>query len=201
MESRSYFTHLSVTHILQPGTSPREGIFNTSQDPALHNGVGGSSLPSEQIKVDRLVSAHVTPNYRSFLAHPVLHKFVQDFMAWAKPVLVTRTMLRHNVPGGISTGIHYDRIFLRAGEAEFLTAWVPIGDCSPNGGGLMYLEGSSEMGKAIESDLHAPRFCHQRSVLVRLISTWRDQGNYRKMRGHLEKGKGGGLWPIMKLEM
>jgi phytanoyl-CoA hydroxylase len=155
LELRSYFTHLSVTHILQPGTSPREGIFNTSQDPALHNGVGGSSLPSEQIKVDRLVSAHVMPNYRSFLAHPVLHKFVQDFMAWAKPVLVTRTMLRHNVPGGISTGIHYDRIFLRAGEAEFLTAWVPIGDCSPNGGGLMYLEGSSEIGKAIETDFVA----------------------------------------------
>ncbi|MBN6743378.1 phytanoyl-CoA dioxygenase family protein, partial [Acidithiobacillus sp. MC6.1] len=61
-------------------------------------------------------------------------------------------MLRHNVPGGLSTGIHYDRIFLRAGESEFLTAWVPIGDCAATGGGLMYIEGSSQLGKAMEAD-------------------------------------------------
>jgi phytanoyl-CoA hydroxylase len=49
-------------------------------------------------------------------------------MVWENPLLVTRTLLRHNVPGGISTGIHYDQIFLRARQAEFLTTWVPIGD-------------------------------------------------------------------------
>ena len=59
---------------------------------------------------------------------------------------------RHNVPNGLSTGIHYDKIFLRAGDAEFLTAWVPIGDCTAEGGGLMYMENSTEVGKAMESD-------------------------------------------------
>ena len=49
-------------------------------------------------------------------------------------------------------GIHYDRIFLRAGEAEFLTAWVPIGDCTAEGGGLMYLEHSDDIGKEMEAD-------------------------------------------------
>lgn len=66
--------------------------------------------------------------------------------------MVKRGMLRHNVPGGISTGIHYDKIFLRAGGAEFLTSWVPIGDCAANGGGLIYLEDSTPMGRAIEAD-------------------------------------------------
>jgi len=66
--------------------------------------------------------------------------------------MVARTLLRHNVPGGLSTGIHYDRIFLRAGEAEFLTGWVPIGDCAADGGGLVYLEDSTELGKAMERD-------------------------------------------------
>lgn len=61
-------------------------------------------------------------------------------------------MCRHNVPNGFSTGIHYDRIFLRDGEAEFLTAWVPIGDCTAQGGGIMYLEDSSSIGKAMEAD-------------------------------------------------
>jgi phytanoyl-CoA hydroxylase len=73
-------------------------------------------------------------------------------MGWKKEVLVKRSMLRHNVPGGLSTGIHYDRIFLRYGEAEFLTAWVPIGDCAANGGGLMYIEGSTQIGKTMEAD-------------------------------------------------
>lgn len=58
----------------------------------------------------------------------------------------------HNVPNGFSTGIHYDRIFLRKGEADFLTAWVPIGDCPAAAGGLMYLENSSSLGRAIEAD-------------------------------------------------
>ena len=41
---------------------------------------------------------------------------------------------------------------LRAGEAEFLTAWVPIGDCAADGGGLMYLEHSDDIGKDMEAD-------------------------------------------------
>ena len=78
------------------------------------------------------------------------------------------------MPNGFSTGIHYDQIFvricklrhavircanvepaclkLRAGESEFLTAWVPIGDCTASGGGLMYLEHSDDIGKDMEDD-------------------------------------------------
>ena len=61
-------------------------------------------------------------------------------------------MLRHNCPGSQSTGIHYDQYFLRGGEVEFLTAWVPIGDCAANGGGLIYLENSTSLGKELERD-------------------------------------------------
>ena len=62
-----------------------------------------------------------------------------------------RAMLRHNCPGSRSTGIHYDRVFLRGGLAEFLTAWVPIGDCAATGGGLMYLENSGALGEEMEA--------------------------------------------------
>jgi len=94
----------------------------------------------------------ICPEYLSFISHPALRTFVRRFMGWEKEILIKRSLLRHNVPGGLSTGIHYDRIFLRAGEAEFLTAWVPIGDCSAIGGGLMYIEGSSQLGKNMEAD-------------------------------------------------
>jgi len=59
---------------------------------------------------------------------------------WENKVMLKRAMLRHNCPRSLSTGIHYDKYFLRGGEADFLTAWVPIGDCAPEGGGLMDME-------------------------------------------------------------
>lgn len=61
-------------------------------------------------------------------------------------------MIRHSVPGASSTAIHYDQIFLRAGnpEHEFLTAWVPLGDIAVDGGGLMYLEDSGGLGRQFE---------------------------------------------------
>jgi len=148
----AYFAHLAPTGILKPGTSPREGIFNDGEDPIAHNGVGGTDLPEDKARVQKLEEAHTMPFYLAFLEHPKLRQFIREFMGWKNDVLITRTMLRHNVPNGLSTGIHYDRIFLRAGEAEFLTAWVPIGDCTPSGGGLMYLEHSDDIGKEMEAD-------------------------------------------------
>ena len=73
-------------------------------------------------------------------------------MSWSKKVLVERALLRHNCPGSLSTGIHYDQLFLRGGGAGFLTAWILIGDCAATGGGLMYLENSSALGEELEAE-------------------------------------------------
>ncbi|CAD6588646.1 MAG: hypothetical protein ASARMPRED_003676 [Alectoria sarmentosa] len=144
-----YFQQLSPTGILLPSTSPRDGIFDPTNDPLLHQGLGGAP---EQASLELLNRAHATPTYRDFLTHPALRGFVRDFMNWSKEVLVDRAMLRHNCPGSLSTGIHYDKLFLRSGEAEFLTAWVPIGDCTATGGGLMYLEDSNALGEELEAE-------------------------------------------------
>src|ERR1700761_2450827 len=100
----AYFKHLEPTGILKPGTSPRDGIFNTREDPVVHNGVGGTDLPEAVDRVNKLKSAHTMPFYLQFLEHPDLRGFVQRFMGWKKDVLIKRTMLRHNVPNGLSTG-------------------------------------------------------------------------------------------------
>lgn len=73
-------------------------------------------------------------------------------MRWRKEISVERALLRHNCSGSLSTGIHYDQLFLRGGEAEFLTAWVPIDDCAAIGNGLMYLENSSALGEEIKTE-------------------------------------------------
>ena len=109
----AYFEHLAPTGILKPGSSPRDGIFDENQDAIVHNGVGGTDLPEDIERVNKLQSAHTMPLYLAFLEHPKLREFIQQFMGWEKDVLIKRTMLRHNVPNGLSTGIYYDRIFVR----------------------------------------------------------------------------------------
>lgn len=89
-----YFEHLSETGILKPGSNPRDGIFNDTEDPIAHNGVGGANLPEEKFRQEKLISAHTTPIYQAFLEHPKLRAFVREFMDWEKDVLVNRTMLR-----------------------------------------------------------------------------------------------------------
>ena len=73
---------------------------------------------------------------------------------WTSPFVFTRQIWRTNIPGakGTSTGVHYDHIFLRHGPPTALTAWVPVGDCAPSMGGLMYLSDSVSLGAEIEAE-------------------------------------------------
>lgn len=145
----SYFSHISPTGIIAPSTPPRAGIFNPALDPLNHQGLGGTPIQASQSLLD---SIHSHPSYRSFLAHPSLRSFIRTLTGWDKEVMLSRGLLRHNVPQSLSTGIHYDQLFLRAGDPVFATAWVPIGDCSAAGGGLMYLENSCAIGEACEKE-------------------------------------------------
>lgn len=147
-----YFTQYKDTEMLDPNANPGEGIYNPDSDPETHRGIGGGDTTGAEL--DILTNAHLTPEYRGFVAHPNLRRMVRELMGWDDEVLLTRTMLRHNVPNGGSTGVHYDKLFLRGGDAFFLTAWVPIGDTAHNGGGLIYLEDSVELGQAIEDDFN-----------------------------------------------
>ncbi|KAL8689959.1 MAG: hypothetical protein Q9218_004491 [Villophora microphyllina] len=147
-----YFSQFAHTGMLAPHTSPREGIFNPSSNPTAYEGIGG--VPKEST-ANLLDTAHASPTYRTFLDHPSLRAFIRHFTGWHQERILDRAMLRHNCPGSQSTGIHYDQYFLRDGEDEFLTAWVPIGDCAPAGGGLMYLEDSTSLGQDLEREFLA----------------------------------------------
>ena len=168
--ANSYFQAYEPSQILKPGSSPVDGIFNPSEDPMQHGGIGAGELPPTDLQVQLMTSSHTRPEYLQFLQHTDLRSFVREIMDWDNEVLLQRTMLRHNAPGALSTAVHYDKLFLRDGDAYFLTAWVPIGrflealvrssisltnpsgDISPIGGGLMYLTDSAKLGRQIEQD-------------------------------------------------
>jgi len=155
----AYFSYLSSTGVLKPGTKPVEGIFDTSKDIAQYPGigagaVGGNGHPGEHAAtfVDLALKAHAEPWYTNFCQHPALHSFISKFTSWgdANTLGFRRTLLRNNVPGTKAIGVHYDQIFLRYGEDTSVTAWVPMGDVSLQGGGLIYLENGAALGKDFE---------------------------------------------------
>ena len=122
-----YFSRYEATGILQHGSDPEAGIFNPDQLASQHGGIGAGELPPTDLQVQTMIESHRRPTYLEFLDHPELRQFVRQITGWDKEVMLKRTMLRHNVPGGLSTAVHYDKLFLRGGGAYFLTAWVPIG--------------------------------------------------------------------------
>ena len=143
-----YFEMMSPSGVLQPTTQPVQGIFNSTRSPDDFPGIGAGATGQNgrpggegaQAFVDLAIEAHYQDWYTKDLAkHPALLDFVAKFTGWNENTLgLNRTLL--NVPGTKPIGVHYDQIFLRYGEPTSVTAWVPIGDVSLSGGGLIYLE-------------------------------------------------------------
>ena len=148
-----YFSMMAPTGILKEGTSPSQGIFNDEQSPEDFPGIGAGAVgmngrpggESAAEFVDLALEAHYKSEYTENLCkHPVLLDFVARFTGWNENTLgLKRSLLRNNIPGTKPIGVHYDQIFLRYGEPTSVTAWIPIGDISLTGGGLIYLEDGS----------------------------------------------------------
>ncbi|RYP56432.1 hypothetical protein DL769_009917 [Monosporascus sp. CRB-8-3] len=155
---REYFSHMSPSGLLRAGTDPVEGIYSGA-DPRkymppgnLRRLFGLKDDPESDRYVELMISAHEAPFYLDFCESQELRDFVSRFMGWAKPQMLQRTMLRAFVPDSELTPVHFDQMYLRAGPPTSLTAWVPIGNVSLEGGGLMYLEQSTDIGKKTEQD-------------------------------------------------
>ncbi|KAL1655102.1 hypothetical protein SLS61_002413 [Didymella pomorum] len=158
-----YFSMLAPSGVLKPGTQPVEGIFDADKDPADYPGIGagaaaGNGRPGEETAeqfVDLALQAHYADWYKEkFCKHPALKAFIARMTGWGdeNTLAVRRSLLRNNTPGNKAIGVHYDQIFLRHGEPTSVTAWVPLGDVSLTGGGLIYLENGHTLGREVEAD-------------------------------------------------
>lgn len=155
----SYFKAMAPSGVLQSGTAPVDGIFDAEHASAAdYPGIGagavkGNSRPGETdtsaMFVDLALEQHTADWYigsedgkvPGLCNHDKLYEFVSKFSGWGKDTLgVKRSLLRNNTPGNKAIGVHYDQTFMRYGEPTSVTAWVPIGDISLRGGGLIYLK-------------------------------------------------------------
>lgn len=165
----AYFTSMSPSGVLKPGTEPVEGIFNDAAKPSDYPGIGAGSIKNQRpgstdksaMFVDAALKAHTEPWYsgsedgsvRGFCNHPALKDFIARLTGWGEATFpVRRTLLRNNTPGNRAIGVHYDQSFMRYGEPTAVTAWVPMGDVRIDGGGIIYLEQGDELGQQIETE-------------------------------------------------
>jgi len=160
-----FFKLLAPSGVLKPGTRPVDGIFNATRDKLDFPGIGAGFTdangrptgPHPELAskfVDLTLQAHTEPWYNeTFCKHPALRKYISRLTGWGDNTLtVRRTLLRNNTPGNKAIGVHYDQIFLRYGEDTSVTAWVPMGDVSRQGGGLIYLVKGHLLGAEIEQE-------------------------------------------------
>lgn len=146
------------TDMLKPGTDPAEGIFSGGdwREFLLPGAVRlAAGLSDTGRFVENAILSHRSPSYLAFkeTAGAALEPFVGRLCGFAEPWCLPRSLLRCAVPGGEeTTPVHYDQIFLRAGPPTSVTAWVPIGDVELDGGGLIYLDRSGDVGRRYEED-------------------------------------------------
>ena len=158
-----YFKLLAPSGVLAPDTAPVDGIFDSTKDKLDFPGIGAGSADANgrptgphpevaSVFVDLALQAHTESWYKDvFCKHPALIGYISKLTGWGDDTLgFRRTLLRNNTPGNKAIGVHYDQIFLRHGEDTSVTAWVPMGDISLQGGGLIYLEKGHTLGTEIE---------------------------------------------------
>ncbi|KAH8896624.1 hypothetical protein GQ53DRAFT_791984 [Thozetella sp. PMI_491] len=145
---KKYFEYGASSGVLKLGTDPTDGIFYEG-DPHKSGEAGpgvASHLGLTEAECDFLAKS-VSAQKEEWV-----HPFAQDGLE--RPLLFKRQLLQSNIPNleGTATKVHFDQIFLRAALPTSLTSWVPIGDISPESGGLIYLENSVPIDLEIEEE-------------------------------------------------
>lgn len=144
-----YFSTLKDVGLTRESSSPTEGI--------------GRQGSIDNALLRRLLFDDIVPGarYAALTGHPS----IRDWFAWMfddEVHLHKRKIIRHIRPGeagiGTATQAHYDLVYIREGSDRVLTAWIPLGDCPIEMGGLTYLEGSHHWAMADERErgIHRP---------------------------------------------
>lgn len=138
---RHVFDRFAQTGLLEPGSDPAAGIYSGHEDKSV----------THKVLMEIVRSAA----YESFCLQPRLWRFYDAFLG-GPSYLHKRKIIRYTRPGEeAATGAHYDLIYLRGGTDTVCSSWIPIGDTPLDMGGLVYLEGSDGVGRALEREFAA----------------------------------------------
>lgn len=120
---------------LKESSSPHEGIYAGTQKLAVNHGVKGHPA-YDFVREEK---------YHSFVHNPELYAFVSKFLE-DEVSLLKRKIVRSFTPDcKVASKAHVDFSYLDQGSTDVLTAWIPLGDCPPETGALIYLKGSHNL--------------------------------------------------------
>ncbi len=141
----AYFSQFEASY-LRPGTTPAHGTFSGLRPPGLAaHGVEGHP-------------AHAFVRGRRFgrlVAQPALAALAETVLG-GRVRRLPRSIIRHfdrSTP--VASRAHVDHSYLDAGTDRLLTVWIPLGDCPPRTGGVVYLEDTHRMDPAAFEPLRA----------------------------------------------
>jgi hypothetical protein len=127
-----YFTAFDPA-MLTPGSSPRDGVFSGSEPSDLPE-YGTAGHPAYELVR--------TAEFDAFTSDPALRE-VAEVLLDGDVELLPRRILRHfHRLSGKASRAHVDYDYMDHGSDRLVTAWIPLGDCPVECGGLVYLEGS-----------------------------------------------------------
>ncbi|HEU5271310.1 MAG TPA: phytanoyl-CoA dioxygenase family protein [Jatrophihabitans sp.] len=154
---------------LAPGSPPEAGVFSGTAPAALPE-YGTAGHPA----YDMVRST----KFDTFTRDHRLLATAESLLGGAAELLPRRILRHFHRGSGKASRAHIDYDYMDQGSDQLVTAWIPLGDCPIECGGLIYLEGSQRApaGKLERLREHTDRPDDRRPISNDLSRTARELG-------------------------
>ncbi len=133
-----YFSRFPAS-MLRAGTTPRDGIYS---------GVEPDDLPDYGTAGHPAFDLVRGPAFDAFSRGPQLRDIAETLLGGPVELLPRRILRHFQRSAARASRAHVDWDYMDRGSDTVVTAWVPLGDCPIECGGLVYLEGSHAIPRA-----------------------------------------------------
>ncbi|WP_055699994.1 phytanoyl-CoA dioxygenase family protein [Streptomyces silaceus] len=143
---RGRYFSLFPPDLLAPGTDPEDGVFS---------GRVPEGVPEYGVAGHPAYAFVRSAPFDRFVGDPLLAKLAAQLLD-ADVEMLPRRILRHFHRGTRrASRAHVDFDYMDQGSPRVVTMWIPVGDCPPETGGLVYLEGSHRLSPEEYAPLRA----------------------------------------------
>jgi Phytanoyl-CoA dioxygenase (PhyH) len=125
--------------MLAEGTTPRDGVFS---------GIVPSELPEYGTAGHPAYDLVRSPEFDTFSRNAELLAIAETILGGAAELLPRRILRHFQRSAARASRAHVDFDYMNQGSDRIVTAWIPLGDCPIECGGLVYLERSHTIPRA-----------------------------------------------------
>ena len=134
---QNYFARFDPV-LLADGTTARDGIYSGRQPDHLPE-YGTQGHPAYDLVRD--------PSFDEFTRMPALRAIAETLLGGPGELLPRRIVRHFDRSTRRASRAHVDYDYMDQGSDQVVTAWIPLGDCPIECGGLVYLEHSHNHAK------------------------------------------------------